>query len=116
MMGFPLPIALYAIFRPSTSTNLIGAEMADEALVRTSPAEVSGATGSKKYLGPIGSPRSEHLFDPERVLMGGARVHQVEYLSLIRHPFLVRYPTVSIGVNLMRQLCTGQAVGVASSG
>lgn len=96
--------------------NLIGAEMADAALVRTSPAVVCGATGSNEYLEPVGSSRSEHLFDPECVFMSGARIHQVEYLSLICHPFLVRYPTVSIGVNLMRQLCTGQAMGIASGG
>src|ERR1700733_1082272 len=46
---------------------------------------------------------SEHLFVPNFTLVSDARIHQVEYFSLIGHPFIVGDPTVSIGVNLSRQ-------------
>jgi hypothetical protein len=56
---------------------------------------------------PTGSPCSEHLIGPERAPMSDARIHHVKYLSLICHPFLVRYPTVSISIDLMSQFCAG---------
>jgi hypothetical protein len=43
-----------------------------------------------------------------------ARIHHVEYLSLIGHPFIVGYPTVSIGVNLSRQFRAIQAARIAA--
>jgi hypothetical protein len=54
-------------------------------------------------LRPVRSACGKHLFVPNFILVSDARVHQVEYFSLIGHPFIMGDPTVSIGVNLSRQ-------------
>jgi hypothetical protein len=54
-------------------------------------------------LRPVSSACREHLFLPNFAVVSDARIHQVEYLSLIGHPFIVGDPTVSIGVDLSRQ-------------
>ena len=53
-------------------------------------------------LRPVRPACGEHLFVPNFALVSDARIHQVEYFSLVGHPFIVGDPTVSIGVNLSR--------------
>jgi hypothetical protein len=54
-------------------------------------------------LRPVRPACGKHLFVPNFILVSDARVHQIEYFSLIGHPFIMGDPTVSIGVNLSRQ-------------
>jgi len=44
----------------------------------------------------------QHLIVAEQILVGNARVHQIENPVLVRHPFRVRNPVVAIGVDLVR--------------